>query len=566
MPEELKVIMTGESGGLIDNLKRSGTALKGFSDDVEEGAKKTKTFKNTLTELRSGVELVEKGFREIKQIYKETVQVAIDQAMAQKDLARQMGATVEEAGILKEVSDDLRVSQGTLVMAFKELNNAGIQPTFENLIKIAREYQSLPTSVAKNKFAFDMFGRAGIEMQKILDTDINSLQEMGKAAMDSGKILSGPVVDMMEGFRKKIDDTGDSIEGLKIQLGVFFALLVEQAGLGPTSGLATHIKVFNEYTVALQKGIITQKQFDDIQTKTTAGTMSEADAEKWLTKQIGLSTSGITASHHPMQLHTANLAKDTRQLWDHTYGMQQANVDWDEYNRLVRQLPSALASVESAQKSLADVQANWNKSVGQDSLGYLKDWVYNYGPKYTEGLKANDEVWGTDSAVQFARNQALKAANMEYAKTGDLAEYKTKLTEIKDTYGPMDEAIKTATADLLTAKGVLDSIQSKIVTIKVYTEYITGSPPGISGNVEHKKRQYGGNVFPGEIYQVGELEPEWFVSNSAGRILTQRQFANMSMNHTPITVNQVINGSNAAQVKQAAKDGLLAAMRAKGKK
>jgi hypothetical protein len=234
---------------------------------------------------------------------------------------------------------------------------------------------------------------------------------------------------------------------------------------------------------------------------------------------------------------------------------------------LLEQMPEALKNVESAQKSLADVQANWNKSVGQDSLGYLKDWIYNYGPKYTEGLKANDEVWGTDSAVQFARNQALKAANMEYAKTGDLAAYKTKLTEIKDTYGPMDEAIKTATADLLTAKGVLDALQSKIITIDVYTNYHAGAAPsGLSGNVEHKKRQHGGSIYPGEVYRVGELEPEWFISNIAGRIMTQRQFANYAGAGVNINMPMTVYGGNPGVVKGAAKDGLLAAMRAKGKK
>jgi hypothetical protein len=188
----------------------------------------------------------------------------------------------------------------------------------------------------------------------------------------------------------------------------------------------------------------------------------------------------------------------------------------------------------------------------------LKDYVYNYGPKYTEALKANDEVWGTSSAVQYARNQALKDANAEYAKTGDLEAYKKKLTEIKDTYGPMDDAITAAKDAVLLLKDAMDRLVDKIIHIDIITKYSYVQPtpghpdvpsyptpghkegdPAGGENYWHWNGtawvvvhgyQLGGKIGAGEIAKVGEAGPEWFMSDTAGQILTQMQFVNqMSM-------------------------------------
>ena len=133
----------------------------------------------SFTELNSIIEIGKKAWGELKQIYNETVGQAVNLANTQKDLARQMGVSVEQAGVFAKVSEDLRVDQSTLTLAFKALNKEGMQPNIETPRSLAQQYQDLPDSVSKNQFAVEKFGRAGVEMEKILEVTPADLPRHG---------------------------------------------------------------------------------------------------------------------------------------------------------------------------------------------------------------------------------------------------------------------------------------------------------------------------------------------------------------------------------------------------
>jgi len=611
---ELTVKITAESGEFVGTLKLSNAAVQNFAKGVKEGAKETGVMTENLKKgnketAKQGEEfkkfavvtaLVVAGFAALNKIYQETTGLAINQAMAQKDLARQMGTTVVEAGILKEISDDLRVSQETLVFAFKALNEKGLQPNFETLIKLAKEYQALPNSIAKNQFAVDLFGKSGIEMQKILDTNVTTLNEMYQSGQKTGKVLSEEGVNALEDYRLALDDVTDSVEGLKTQMGLAIALMTVDFIKGVPLIIQSWVRIIalqNEGKLAMREGIITEQQYwdmfnlkiswnSDLQEdsyKITQRLMALKGQYAGINEMLGKSY-GIVADEQSKKIdfdkkefeeyQKINKAVENNNLYfqqqiQNTRGLTTDIIEFNrrmaERIRLTGELTAIQDKLKDAQKDLSDVQDNWNKSVGADSLAYLKDYVYNYGPKYTEALKTNDEVWGTSSAVQYARNRALKDANAEYAKTGDLEAYKKKLTEIKDTYGPMDDAITAAKDAVLLLKDAMDRLVDKIIHIDIITKYSYVQPTpghpdvpsyptpghkegdpaggenywhwnGIAWVVIHGY-QHGGPVRAGESILVGERGPELFTPSIAGNI-TNNYYSNLTI-HSNARTEQV---------------------------
>ena len=71
---------------------------------------------------------------------------------------------------------------------------------------------------------------------------------------------------------------------------------------------------------------------------------------------------------------------------------------------------------------------------------------------------------------------------------------------------------------------------SKSVRIGVETTYTSvGAQGATSGVGPIKMRAGGGSINAGELYRVGENEPEWFVSDKAGQIMNQRQARNAGL-------------------------------------
>ena len=75
---------------------------------------------------------------------------------------------------------------------------------------------------------------------------------------------------------------------------------------------------------------------------------------------------------------------------------------------------------------------------------------------------------------------------------------------------------------------------SKSIRIGVETVYTSvGAQGATSGVGPIKMRAGGGSINAGELYRVGENEPEWFVSDKAGQIMNQRQARNAGLTGSP---------------------------------
>lgn len=198
MSEELKVILNAE--------------------DRLSGA--TRGAKLSLTELKSGLDLARDAYAALERAVDATVGPTMELAQQQRDLARISGSSVEEAGALIQVADDLTVSYSALNQASKRLAAEGQSLTLATVIELGEEYKRLPGPVERAQFAQEKFGRAaGPEMQKLLEKSRFELERMGDAALDSALVMSGEGVDAARQYEIAQDGLNDAMLEAKVIVG-----------------------------------------------------------------------------------------------------------------------------------------------------------------------------------------------------------------------------------------------------------------------------------------------------------------------------------------------------------
>ena len=107
----------------------------------------------------------------------QSVEESVAYATSVDNMARLLGMTTEETSRLIQASDDLFISQETLVSGLQAATRKGIDVSIEGLKKLAEEYNALPEGVTRSKFVLDTFGRSGAEMGKLM--------EQGAAGIDA---------------------------------------------------------------------------------------------------------------------------------------------------------------------------------------------------------------------------------------------------------------------------------------------------------------------------------------------------------------------------------------------
>ena len=127
MAEEVKLVFTAETSDAVKGIKQVNTELK---DNLPKAAKGSSL---SLTDLKSGLDLATQAFRAVKGAAESVINPFVDLAKQVRDLARDIGATPEEASKLIQAADDVNVSVGTLEAGLRAAIRKGIEPTIEGM-------------------------------------------------------------------------------------------------------------------------------------------------------------------------------------------------------------------------------------------------------------------------------------------------------------------------------------------------------------------------------------------------------------------------------------------------
>ena len=135
-----------------------------------------------------------------------------------RDLSRISGASAEETSRLIQTADDLKVEYSTLEQAAKALAKEGIALTTEELAKSADEYANLTSAGERAEYATKKFGRAGLELTKILEVGGDALREMA-GAQNSNLIMTEAQAKKARELEIAMDTLEDTIQGVKYAIG-----------------------------------------------------------------------------------------------------------------------------------------------------------------------------------------------------------------------------------------------------------------------------------------------------------------------------------------------------------
>lgn len=211
--------VAGGANTVADNLDKVSNSETKLNKAASESTGSIKEHVRGLADLKAGLDIVSNVGGKVVNFLKDATEETVKYAAEVRDLSRSIGANAEETSALIQVADDVTVSTGTLEAAFKAAIKNGIQPSIENLAKLSDEYRAIQDPVQRSQFAMDKFGRAGLEMAKILEQGGDAIRESAKAAKEMGLTLSDDAVQSARDFEIGMDNLGDRVDALKTKIG-----------------------------------------------------------------------------------------------------------------------------------------------------------------------------------------------------------------------------------------------------------------------------------------------------------------------------------------------------------
>lgn len=204
---------------VADNLDKVSTSQDKVNDASTKSTKSLKENIKGMADFKAGLDLVKDVGGKVVDFLKDAVEGTVEYAAEVRDLSRAIGASAEEASAMVQVADDVGVSVGTLEAAFKAAIKNGIQPSIDNLSKLSDEYNSIQDPVQRSQFAMDKFGRAGLDMAKLLEQGGDAIRDAAEEAKELGLTLDDAAVKEARQFEIQLDNMGDKVEALKLKIG-----------------------------------------------------------------------------------------------------------------------------------------------------------------------------------------------------------------------------------------------------------------------------------------------------------------------------------------------------------
>ena len=136
-----------------------------------------------------------------------------------EDFGRIIGATPEEASKLIQVADDVRLSVESMTAAMRGAITKGYAPTVANLAQMSDAYLKLEPGIERSRYLVETFGRAGLEMGKLLELGSEKIQEMGDSVEGTARLMTQQGINAAKDYYAAMDQLGEAAENVTLALG-----------------------------------------------------------------------------------------------------------------------------------------------------------------------------------------------------------------------------------------------------------------------------------------------------------------------------------------------------------
>jgi hypothetical protein len=145
------------------------------------------------------------------------------------------------------------------------MKDEGMAPTLETLMELSAEYLNIQDPVERTQFLFKKFGRAGLEVQRIMEAGPEVLEEYAGAAKETGLVVGEGFVAQAEAGRMAVDQLQDQWGGFTMMLASEMLPGIT-AALGGFNGLFRQILIstgaMDDYSEATEEAWTKQEELN----------------------------------------------------------------------------------------------------------------------------------------------------------------------------------------------------------------------------------------------------------------------------------------------------------------
>lgn len=576
---------------VADGLDTLADKQSKVADSAAKSEKGFKGLKIGLADLKAGLDMVGNVAGKVIDFFKESIDQTVEYAAQVRDLSRAIGANAEESSSLIQVADDVGVSVGTLEAAFKAALKNGIQPNIENLAKLADEYNNITDPVMRSQFAMEKFGRAGLDMAKLLEQGGDAIKGAAEEAKKLGLTLDEAAVKEARQFEIQLDNMGDKVDALKLKIGKGLLPVVNQfldtmdRGIQTADLLANgttqlgdaftftaekmQIDLINgkmtidQYNAGIQGMAASVKQWDAdtgaaLQTQYTMTAAQQAATAEFYKVTGAINTKALVEKNNAEIAKTAAEAEAIR-----TEQVQAASNAQDRYYQALANVAQKESEEAAAKDAAAKADAIYRASVSE-TIGKIDSMAQSLA-KSTDAQAKQMLAQGALDAIRQAQEKGIVSAEGA-AKATDAVLLRYGLATDKSlAMAKGQQAINDA---LLAGQIPLDKFVTSIGDIpkaaddgKISMDDLAkfGIKPTTGATVEQTGkvdllidawgrvprdvtttytieqrgslpgRAYGGPVTAGLPYLVGERGPEMFVPRQNGDIISNSNTHNYNI-------------------------------------
>jgi hypothetical protein len=440
--------------------------------------------------LNSALDLGQKAARMLGEAYDFLAGDTMAYAAQVRQMMRVSGQGAEMTSRMIQLTDDFALSEASLTAAMRGASMKGIAFTVENLAKLSDEYLRLAPGTERNTMLIQSFGRAGLEMAKVMEKGGAAIRAQGAAQADN-LIMTQANLDKAEELRIAEDNLSDAFMGIKYTLGNQVIPVLVTAANAFQLLLTWHDKVMASLKEASQVNIKTSKTYADY----VAGAKSQAQAAGLIVRE----NKGVIQVYQLMNNGQLKLVQGFRIVSKAEYDASRAGADAGFIlNALTGSLKDVAGAAPDAAGGLDDVgqaavdnypniydlkgawvdyagaveaakRANrtFSENLGSDLQSALETAGVE-GDKLNKALGVLDKQLGINILPTQELKDAQQKLASEYAKTGDLEAFARGIGELDAKFRPLQKDIIDTRVAVQDLKAALD-----LITSKNYTIYVT---------------------------------------------------------------------------------------------
>jgi hypothetical protein len=245
--------------GLVKGLNQSDAALAKTAANAKKAEKAAADHAeqmNKVGKIAGGIALA--GITAVSAAIVDSVKETMDYTKAMRDLAQNLGMTIEETSRLVQVADDFTVSQESVTTAMQMMVKRGVAPSIEGLAKIADQYNAIKDPVKQAALMTELLGRNWTALTPMLKEGGDAIRA-NAAAQSDALIVTEEMSKKTRELEIGIDNLNDKLLALKLKVGNALVPVLTDAtdAFGfLTDGINSADAVENQYTSTIAKLVV----------------------------------------------------------------------------------------------------------------------------------------------------------------------------------------------------------------------------------------------------------------------------------------------------------------------